>query len=400
MAMGRKRLFVWVLGAVIVAGLAFWGLNRGGGKAPEPAASPRTRGGGAPPVGVAEVTRGELPVTLAGLGTVTPLSSVTVRPQLSGQLLTVAFQEGQMVKAGDLLAQIDPRPYELSMAQYQGQMHRDEALLGDAKLNMERYRTLVQQDSISRQQLTTQEALVKQYEGAVASDAALINTARLNLTYARITAPVGGRVGLRLVDPGNYVQAGQTTGIVTITQLQPISVIFTVPEDSLPSLRARLRQGSTLSVVAFDRAGNTKLADGKLTTVDNVVDAATGTVKLRASFDNADESLFPNQFVNIRLALDTMKDATLVPTAAVTQGANGPFVYVLGEGDKVAVRPVTLGPVSGIVQSVLSGLQPGDKVVTEGLDKLRDGMVVTIAGKGGRPDGARQASAGQPGAGK
>ncbi len=383
MARRRGWLFILGLGAVLAAALVLWFVWR---KAPEPAAA-RGRGGGVPPVTVAAVAQGELPVTLGALGTVTPLSVVTVRPQLSGQLVEVAFKEGQPVKAGDLLAQVDPRPYELSLAQYQGQLRRDQALLTDARLNLERYRTLVAQDSISRQQLTTQEALVQQYEGAVISDNALIDTARLNLTYARITAPVGGRAGLRQVDPGNYVQAGQATGIVTITQMQPISVIFTLPEDALPVLRARLRAGADLPVTAFDRAGAGRLAEGKLVTIDNAIDTGTGTVKLRAIFDNADEALFPNQFVNISLGLETKGDAILIPSAALSQGAVGPFVYVLGEGDKVAARPVTLGPAAGPVQSVTAGLRPGEKVVTDGLDKLRDGMAVTVAPAAASPGG-------------
>lgn len=399
MVSGRARILGWVLGgAVIVGGVAWVVLHR-----PPEATAPRGRGG-IPAVVVAEAAKGELPVTVKALGTVTPLSSVTVRPQTSGQLLTVGFQEGQHVKQGDFLAQVDPRPYELSLAQYQGQLKRDEALLKDARLNLARYRTLVEQDSIARQQLTAQEALVQQYEGTVTTDNALINTAKLNLTYARITAPVGGRAGLRTVDPGNYVQTGQTNAIVTITQMQPISVIFTLPEDKLPAVRARLKSGAGLSVVALDRAGQMRLAEGKLSTLDNAIDTTTGTVKLRAEFDNQDEALFPNQFVNVEMRLETRSDATLIPTAAVLQGSAGSFVYVVGEEDKVAARPVTLGPTNGQTSSILSGLQPGERVVVDGTDKLRDGMGVTIATPGERKGGERGPGQGghrpPPGAGK
>lgn len=334
----------------------------------------------APAVVAATVTKGELPVTVRALGTVTPLSNVTVRTQLSGQLVEVGFHEGQTVKQGDFLAQVDPRPYELSLAQYQGQLQRDQALLKDAKLDLERYRVLVQQDSIARQQLTAQEALVQQYEGTVASDMAQINTAKLNLTYARITAPVSGRVGLRQVDPGNYVTTGDTTGIVTITQMQPMSIIFTLPEDQLPSVRAQLRQGATLTVTAYDRAGQAKLAEGTLTTLDNAIDTTTGTVKLRASFDNANEALFPNQFVNVEMRVETRSDATLMPAAALLQGAKGPFVYVLDGENKVSARPVTPGPSFGQMVAITKGVEPGEKVVVDGTDKLRDGMVAKVAG--------------------
>lgn len=376
MANGRVRLGAWVLGGVAVVGLLGWViLHR-----PPAEEAGRARMGMAPAIVAATVTKGELPVTVNALGTVTPLSNVTVRTQLSGQLVEVGFQEGQTVKQGDFLAQVDPRPYELSLAQYQGQLQRDQALLKDARLDLERYRVLVQQDSIARQQLTAQEALVQQYEGTVASDMAQINTARLNLTYARITAPVSGRVGLRQVDPGNYVTTGDTTGIVTITQMQPMSIIFTLPEDQLPSVRAQLRQGATLAVAAYDRAGQVKLAEGRLTTLDNAIDTTTGTVKLRASFDNADEALFPNQFVNVQMRVETRGDATLMPSAALLQGAKGPFVYVLDAENKVSVRSVTPGPSFGQMVSITKGLEPGEKVVIDGTDKLRDGMVAKVAG--------------------
>lgn len=398
MANGRLRLGAWVLGGVAVVGLLGWVILH---RPPAPEAG-RARAGMVPSVVAAPVTKGELPVTVRALGTVTPLSRITVRPQLSGQLVEVGFQEGQTVKQGDFLAQIDPRPYELSLSQYQGQLQRDQALLKNAKLDLERYRVLVQQDSIARQQLTAQEALVQQYEGTVASDTAQINTAKLNLTYARITAPVSGRVGLRVVDPGNYVTTGDANGIVTITQMQPMSIVFTLPEDQLPAVRAQLRQGATLAVTAYDRAGKTKLAEGRLTTLDNAIDTSTGTVKLRASFDNGDEALFPNQFVNVEMRVETRADATLIPSAALLQGAKGPFVYVLDAENKVSVRPVTPGPAFGQQVAINAGLEPGEKVVTDGTDKLRDGMVAKVAGdRAAAADGTPGQHAGQhQGAGK
>jgi multidrug efflux system membrane fusion protein len=309
-----------------------------------------------------------------------------------------------MVRAGDFLAQIDPRPYQLALAQSEGQLQRDQALLKDAELNLARYKTLVAQDSLARQTLDTQDALVQQYQGTVETDRALVNTAKLNLVYCHVVAPVTGRVGLRQVDAGNYVQASDSNGLVVITQIQPISVLFTLPEDNLPAVMKRLRTGESLPVTAFDRGQATQLAAGRLMTFDNQIDVTTGTVKLRAQFDNADEALFPNQFVNTRLLVDTLKDATVIPTSAIQRGAPGTYVYLVKPDDTVTVRPVKLGPSSGERVAIASGVDPGDKVVVDGGDKLREGAQVTMptaakapAPEGGQTGGGAGDGAGAPG---
>ena len=337
----------------------------------------------------AAVQQGDLPVTLNALGTVTPLATVTVKTQISGRLVQIGFQEGQIVKAGDFIALVDPRPYEIALEQAQGQLVRDTALLHDAQIDLARYRTLMAQDSIPQQQLDTQEYLVRQYEGTVKTDEAMVRNAQLNLDYCHIVSPVTGRVGLRQVDQGNYVQTSDPNGLVVITQLQPISVIFTLPEDNVPAIMKRLGAGATLSVTAYDRALTTQLATGKLLTVDNQIDTTTGTVKLRAQFDNRDYGLFPNQFVTALLLVDTLKAATLVPSAAVQRGAPGTFVYVVNGERVVALRPVKLGPTDGQNVAVMSGLSTGEQVVIDGADKLRDGAKVTLASEtGGRGAGA------------
>ncbi|RQH07551.1 MdtA/MuxA family multidrug efflux RND transporter periplasmic adaptor subunit [Paraburkholderia dinghuensis] len=338
------------------------------------------------PVSVAAAAHGDMPIVITALGTVTPLADVTVRTQLSGTLQSVNFQEGQMVKRGDVLAQIDPRPYQISLANAQGQLARDEALLATARLDLKRYQTLLAQDSIASQQVDTQASLVKQYEGTVKSDQANIDTFNLDLTYARITAPVAGRVGLRQVDPGNYVTPGDTNGIVVLTQLQPISVIFTTSEDNLPAILKQLRAGTTMPVTAYDRSNTTLLENGHLQTIDNQIDTTTGTVKLRASFQNPDEMLFPNQFVNARLLVDTIHDAVIVPTSAVLNGSQGQYVYVVKPDNTVTVRIVKVGPVNGERTSIASGLDAGERVVTDGSDRLREGSKITIPA--GHPHGA------------
>lgn len=331
------------------------------------------------PVHVAAATTGEMPIVLTALGTVTPLATVTVKTQLSGTLQSVAFREGQVVKAGDLLAQIDPRPYQISLENAQGALAKDTALLQTARLDLKRYQALLAQDSIARQQVDTQASLVKQYEGQVQSDRANVDTYKLDLVYARITAPVSGRVGLRQVDPGNYVTPSDTNGIVVITQLQPISVVFTTSEDNLPAILTRMHAGAKLSTTAYDRNNTGVLETGYLDTIDNQIDTATGTVKLRAMFPNTGQMLFPNQFVNARLLIDTLRDAVIVPSSAVLAGANGPFVYVVKPDSTVTVRQVKVGPVDGERTSIASGLAAGERVVTDGSDRLREGSKITAA---------------------
>lgn len=330
------------------------------------------------PVVVATVEKGDIDVVLDALGTVTPPATVTVKPQVSGQLTQIAFSEGQTVKKGDFLAEIDPRPFQAALDQARGTLLHDQAVLRNAELDLERYRTLMAQDSISRQTLDAQASLVRQTQGTVKSDEASVETASLNLEYCHIVSPIDGRVGLRQVDLGNYVQAGATTGIVIVTQLQPITVLFAIPEDSLPAVMKRLQSGAVLPAVAYDRSQTTKLATGALATVDNQIDTTTGTVKLRAQFANDDNSLFPNQFVNIELTVDTEQNATIAPTAAIQRGAPGTFVYVVDSENTVHVRPIKLGVTEGERVAIVSGLAPGEKVVVDGTDKLREGAKVTI----------------------
>jgi multidrug efflux system membrane fusion protein len=379
----RSRLrspVIWLL-LLLVAGGALWWSRRQAAEAPPPARGGRT----AVPMSIVPeiVRKGDIAINLDALGTVSSLATVTVRSQISGQLVRIDFKEGQDVKKGDLLAEIDTRPYEAVLAQMKGQLARDEALLKGAQVDMARYQGLSAQNAVSRQTLDTQTALVAQYEGTVAADRAQVNAAEVNLQYCRIVAPADGRVGLRQVDQGNYVTPGDTNGLVVITQLAPISVLFTMPEDNLQAISARLRSGATLPVTAFDRAGAKKIAEGVLQTFDSQIDSTTGTIKLRAQFGNEGRTLYPNQFVNIRLLVDTHKDVTLMPTAGVQRGVPGTFVYLVNADATVSVRKVELGISDGEHVEVRSGLNPGDAIVIDGADKLRDGATISVRSESG-----------------
>jgi multidrug efflux system membrane fusion protein len=344
-------------------------------------------------VGVASVGKGDIPITINALGTVTPLATVTVHPQINGPLVKIAFTEGQMVKAGDLLVLIDPRPYQAAVDQADGQLKHDQALLANAKVDLERYKTLLAQNSVSDQTYATQVATVAQDEATVATDRASLEVAKLNLEYCRITSPVAGLVGLRQVDIGNLMQANSST-IVVVTQMQPMSVLFTVPEDSLSDVLQRLRSGQKLSVEAYDRSLTNKIASGTLSNSDNEIDTTTGTLKLRAMFDNSKFELFPSQFVNVRLLLDTLHDAIVVPGAAMQQGASGSYVYVVKADNTASMRAVTTGPSSGDLVSITKGLAVGERVVVDGADQLRDGAHVVVPGAAAGAAGTAGAPAG------
>jgi len=330
------------------------------------------------PVVVAPVTQGNIDIVFNALGTVTPTATVTVRSQISGQLTQILFKEGQTVQKGDLLAVIDPRPYELALEQAQGQLFKDQALLKQAQTDLVRYQILAKEDSIAQQTVDGQVQLVRQYEGAIKTDQSQVDSAKLNIAYCHVVAPVGGQVGLRQVDQGNYVTPGDTNGIVVITQMKPITAIFSLPEDDLPAIVKRIDAGATLDVTAYDRTNTTKLATGKLVSIDNQIDTTTGTVKLRAQFSNEDGLLFPNQFINVRLLVDVLQNTTVIPSAAVQRGAPGTFVYVLKSDDTVAVQKIQTGAGDGTNVAVQSGLTAGQKVVIDGADKLRDNAKVVL----------------------
>ena len=330
------------------------------------------------PVRLAEVKQSEFAIELKALGTVTSYNTVNVRSRVDGELVKVLFDEGQQVKAGDLLAVIDPRPYKVALQQAQGALQENQAQLKNAELDLQRYKGLYEEDSIARQTLDTQQALVNQYRGSLQRNQADVATARLNLDFTQIRAPIDGRLGLRQLDVGNLVSSGDTTPLVVITQADPISVIFTIPEGDLPAVLQRRRDGATLAVEAWDRGERMKLAEGVLESLDNQIDTTTGTVKLKARFDNAEQMLFPNQFVNVRLRVETREAATIIPSAAVQFGTQGTFVYVVGDDNKVSIRPVTIVASDAERSMVNEGVQQGERVVIEGTDRLRDGSEVEV----------------------
>jgi membrane fusion protein, multidrug efflux system len=379
----KSHWWVWVLLLVIVAG-GYWyyrGRNpqadaaAAGGKGPG-GAGVGAAGSFVVPVVVATATKGDLPVFLNGLGNVTAFNTVTVRSRVDGQIVKINFTEGQYVKQGDSLVEIDPRPYQVQLEQAQGQLAKDQAQLKNVQVDYERFKLLFQEGVIPKQQLDTQQAQVGTFEGAIKADNATIDNAKLQIMYSHITAPISGRVGLRLVDIGNMVHATDTNGLLVITQLQPIATLFSLPQDQLPQVMARMKKGAPITVEAYDRDNTTKLATGKLLTIDNQIDTTTGTYKLKAVFDNARNELFPNQFVNVHLLVDTKKNVVLVPTTAILRGAQGTYVFAVGSDNKVKVHIVALAESNGNITGVSSGLNPGDVVVTDGQDKLQDGSNV------------------------
>src|SRR5215469_16619111 len=397
----HRRLLI---GAGVLLGLLLlaWLLKP---HATQPAGGGRFAGGGPTPVVTARATRGDMPITLIGLGTVTPLATVTVQSQISGQIMHILFKEGQTVKAGDPLIQIDPRPYQVALEQAQGALARDKALLANARVDLDRYQTLFAQDSIAEQQLATQKSLVAQYQGAVLTDQGQIDAAKLNLTYAHIVSPIDGRVGLQQVNVGNYVTPAEPNGLVVVTQLKPISVVFTLPEDEIPPLLQQMHGGATLPVTAWDRSNTHQLASGTLQSIDSQIDTTTGTIRLKALFANDDEGLYPQQFVNVVLLLDTLHGATLIPQAGVQRGAPGTYVYVVNADQTVSVRNVTVGPGDANNVTITAGLKPGDTVVVDGADRLKDGAKVLVRQGGAARPGASAADqpgsdAGTPAAGR
>jgi multidrug efflux system membrane fusion protein len=372
----KSRLWLWII-LVVLFGSVLFLLVRS--RSTASAKSAKSKGGSPPmPVVVDDVTKGDMPVYITGLGTVTPIYTVTVKTRVDGQLMKVMYREGQTVRQGEPLAEIDPRPFEVQLAQAEGQLAKDQAALQNAKIDLERYQTLLKRNAIAQQIVATQEATVTQDAGVVKTDEANVASAKLNITYCHITAPITGRVGLRLVDPGNYVSASAGTGLAVITQMQPMSVLFTVPEQQVGTILEHARQGK-LGVDAFDREMKNSLASGELSTTDNQIDPSTGTLKMRAVYPNKDERLFPNQFVNARLLVEMHRGVPLVPNAAIQRNTNNTFVYLLKPDKTVTVRNISVGASDPERTEVASGLNPGDVVVTQGVDRLAEGAKVTAA---------------------
>lgn len=378
----KRHPLRWVVLLLLVAGIAGYVVYQAGHQAPtqKKAGGRGGRGGAGGPiaVAVAPANRSSVPVYLEGIGNVQAFYTVTVRSRVDGQLMSVMFKEGDYVQEGQILAQIDPRPFQVQLAQAEGQLAHDEALQADAKLDLERYRTLLAQDAIPKQQLDTQVATVGQYEGSIKQDQANIDNAKLQLIYAKVTAPISGRIGLRLVDPGNIVHAADTTGMLVITQLQPITAIFTIPEDSLPPVLSQLHAGAHLPLQAWNRDKSQELADGTLLTVDNQIDPTTGTSRLKAVFSNKDFKLFPNQFVNIRLLVNTLRNQIVIPTVAIQRGQQGAYVYTVSQDGTAHLQTVQPGITEGNNTSIRAGLNGGENVVIDGFDRLADKAKVRI----------------------
>lgn len=392
----KKRGLIWALSFVIIVAVgayAVWRASQpgfiaqsgpGGRGGPGGGGGGRGRGAFGPtPVEVAKAGRRAWPVYLNGLGNVSAFYTVTIKSRVDGQLMRVNFNEGDLVQQGQLLVEIDPRPYQASLDLYEGNLARDTALLQNARVDLDRYTNLLKQDAIPEQQLATQKALVAQYEGTVKTDQANIDSAKLNLVYSKITAPITGRIGLRLVDPGNIVHAADTNGMLVITQLDPIAVLFTIPEDSLPQVLQRLHSGQKLQVEAFNRDNSQKLANGTLMTMDNVIDQSTGTSKMKAIFENKDDKLFPSQFVNVRLLVETLQNQLVIPTVAVQNGQQGTFVFVVDtpneQGNAVVhQRPVQIFASDQTGTVIKSGLEDGEQVAVDGADRLQDGVTARV----------------------
>jgi multidrug efflux system membrane fusion protein len=370
----KSHWWIWLIVAVVIIGGLVWWQRSGTTSDAKAGGDPASR-----PVMVttAVAHQGDIGISLNALGTVTPVYTVTVTSRVQGEITQVYYHEGQMVRKGDPLVEIDPRPYQAALTQVEGQLAHDQAVLTEAKIDLERYQQALSRNAIAKQQVDDQQQVVLQDEGTVKNDQGQLANAKVNLEYTHITAPIAGRVGLRLVDPGNIVQANSTTALVVITQLQPITVIFSIAEDSLSQIQQQLRKGKTLAVDAFDREASTKLATGKLLTLDNVIDPTTGTLKLKAIFPNSDNALFPSQFVNVKLLVDTLHDVTLIPTPAIQRNAQGAFVYVIKSDQTASMRTITLGTTDGSVTAV-QGLEPQEVVAVNGFDKLLDGAKVTI----------------------